>query len=95
MGGLKKVDKANKRRLKSRMRKKMGEQSLPEGWKAAAKVGAKLAPIRSVMFIENTGGGELARRLQEKEMELGQETGYRIKMAESAGTPLGKESTGF
>ena len=88
LGGLKKVEKAQKRRLQSRMRKKMGEQSLPEGWKSKRGSG-KLAIIRSVMFVENTAGGVLARRLQEKEIEIGQATGYRIKMAESAGTPLG------
>ena len=40
----------------------MGEQSLPEGWTVAARIGVKPAEIRSVMFIENTGG-ELVRRL--------------------------------
>ena len=60
LGGLKKVDKANKRRVKSRMRKKLGDQTIPEGRKQMAGK-ARLAPIRSVMFVENTGGGELAR----------------------------------
>ena len=48
-----------------------------------------LAPIRRVMFIDNTGGGELARRLQEAEADLGNDTGYRVRMVESAGSPLG------
>ena len=48
-----------------------------------------LAPIRSVMFIDNTGGGELARRLQEAESDLGNATGYRVRIVESAGSPLG------
>ena len=30
-----------------------------------------LAPIRSVMFVDNSGGGELARRLQVAEEDLG------------------------
>ena len=45
-------------------------------------------PARSVMFIDNTTGGELARRMQEAETELGQVPGYRISMAESAGSAL-------
>ena len=48
-----------------------------------------IAPIRSVIFLDNTGGGELARRLQEAEEGLGKATGYRVRIMESAGSPLG------
>ena len=42
------------------------------------------------MFVDNTRrGGELARRLQEKETDLGKATGYRVSIVESAGSPLG------
>ena len=62
--------------------------NVPEGRKVRRGRGP-LAPIRSIMFIDNTGGGELARRLQDAENELGSATGYRVKIAESAGTPMG------
>ena len=55
------------------MRKKLGEMSIIVGRKEKRGRGP-LAPIRSVMFLDNTEGGELARRLQEVEMELGKAT---------------------
>ena len=70
------------------MRKKLGNMNVPEGRKVTRGRGP-LAPIRSVMFIDNTGGGELARRLQEAEAELWDATGYRVRIAESAGSTLG------
>ena len=70
------------------MRKKLGEMSIPVGRKEKRGRGP-LAPIRSVMFLDNTAGGELARRLQESEIDLGKATGYRVRMVESAGSPLG------
>ena len=88
LGGLKKVKTARKRKAKNKMRKKLGEMKIPEGRKLRKGRGPG-APIRSVIFVDNTSGGELARRLQEAEMELGSQTGYRVKVAESAGTPLG------
>ena len=45
------------------------------------------API-SVLFIDNTKGGMLAKRLQSEESRLSTMTGYRIRVAEAAGTPL-------
>ena len=41
------------------------------------------------MFVDNSAGGELAKRLQAAEDELGEATGYRIRIAESAGSALG------
>ena len=35
------------------------------------------------MFIDNTGGVELTRRLLEAEVELGMATGFRGRMSES------------
>ena len=66
----------------------MGSMNVPEGRKVTIGRGP-LAPIRSLMFIDNIGGGELARTLQEAETELGDATGYGVKIAESAGSPLG------
>ena len=70
------------------MRKKLGGMNIPEGRKEKRGRGP-MAPIRSVMLIDNTGGGELARRLQEAEVELGMATGYRERIVESSGRPLG------
>ena len=87
LGGLKKVEKALRRKEKNKLRKKLGSMNVPEGRKVTRGRGP-IAPIRSVMSIDNTGGGELARRLQEEETVLGDATGYRVKIDESAGSPL-------
>ena len=88
LGGIKKVEKAVRRKMKNRMRKKLGDMNVPEGRRGVKRAGP-LAPVRSVLFVDNTAGGELARRLQDAEVEMGKSTGYRIKIAESAGTPMG------
>ena len=41
------------------------------------------------MFLDNTANGELVRRMNTGEEELGEATNLRVRMAESAGTPLG------
>ena len=46
LGGLKKVEKALRRKEKNKMRKKLGEMSIPEGRKEKRGRGP-LAPIRS------------------------------------------------
>ena len=70
------------------MRRKLGERKLPvkEGLK---KPKGPLPPTRSVIFMDNTAGGELARRFQKAEEDAGEVTGYRIRITESAGTPMG------
>ena len=42
------------------------------------------------MFIPRTRGGELAKQLREKELELEKLTGYRLKIVERAGKSLEK-----
>ena len=44
----------------------------------------------SVLFIVNTKGGLLAKRLQEEELKLGQVTGYRVRAAETAEMALSR-----
>ena len=46
------------------------------------------AKIISVMFVPCTHGGELARRLREAETELGNQTGFKIKIVERSGTRI-------
>ena len=72
LGGLHKVQKAKKRKEKQKLRRKLGEMEIPVhgGWKRQT---GPLPPTRSVIFLDNTAGGLLAKRFQE---------------AESAGTPL-------
>ena len=88
MGGLHKVQRSKVRKEKKRVRRKLGERKLPvkEGWK---KPKGPLPPTRSVIFMDNTAEGELARRFQKAEEEAGEVTGYRIRITESAGTPMG------
>ena len=45
-------------------------------------------PTISVLFVEQNKAGELARRLQKAEQDLGEKTGYKIRIVENAGTQL-------
>ena len=87
MGGLKKIEKARKRKERKKIRKKLGQHGVQVGWKQRRQTG-KLPPTKSVVFLDNTAGGELARRFQKAEEEAGIITGYRIRISESARTPL-------
>ena len=87
LGGLKKVEKARKRRMKQRLKKKLGSMNIHEARGKRRK--GPPPPTRSVTFVDNTAGGELAKRMQAAEDELGEATGYRIRNAESAGSALG------
>ena len=82
------MQKAKIRKAKQNLRKKLGgmEISRQTGWK---KPRGPLPPTRSVFFVDNTAGGELARRLQEAEVELVIATGYRERIVESSGSPFG------
>ena len=69
----------------------------PEGWNQnpPARMEPNDDPITLLQphlvpeGFDNTVGGELAKRLQEAEVDLGKATGYRVRVTESAGTPLG------
>ena len=63
-----------KRKMKSKMRKRISELNIPQG-RIGKKGPGPQAPVKSVMFVDNTVGGELAKRLQEAEVELGMATG--------------------
>ena len=65
LGGLKKVEKAIRKKEKNKMRKKLGSMNIPKGRKERRGSGP-LAPIMSVMFVDNTGGGELTRRQNQR-----------------------------
>ena len=44
--------------------------------------------LTTVLFVEQTPGGELARRLREAEQRLADITGWRVKVVEKSGTTL-------
>ena len=69
------------------MRRKLGQAGVHDGWKRKRQRGP-LPPTRSVIFLDNTAMGGLAKMVQEAEHEAGETTGYRVRVAEAAGTPL-------
>ena len=87
LGGLNKIEKAKKRKEKQRLRRKLGEMGVPDGRKKRRPQGP-LPPTRSVLFVDNTAGGELASRFQMAEEEAVELSGYRVRITESAGTAL-------
>ena len=87
LGGLNKIRKAKMRRAKSRLRKRLGQHNVQVKETSGRRAGP-LPPTRSVMFVDNTAGGILAKRFQQAEEEAGQVTGYRMRITETAGTPL-------
>ena len=71
------------------MRQKLGKLGIHsrEGWKKGKKRGPP-PPTRSVLFVDNSAGGMLSKMFQEAEEAAGATTGYRVRITESAGTPL-------
>ena len=47
-------------------------------------------PPVSVLFVDNTKDGRLAKMLQEEEKRLGGITSYRVRIVESAGMALSR-----
>ena len=68
------------RRCLPKRRKVVGEEK--------RKQEVKSAETTSVLFVEQTRNGELARRLQEGEDRLAGITGFRVRIVELAGTML-------
>ena len=54
------------------------------------KAKAVSPPTIGVMFVDQTPGGVLAKKLQEVEDRLATASGYRIRMVELSGTQLGR-----
>ena len=89
LGGEKRVEKAEKRRMKRMVNKEKGKA----GIKVAKKTNAErvmMDPPVSVLFVDNTKNGTLAKRLQEEEKRLGGITSYRVRVVESAGMALSR-----
>ena len=86
LGGLKKMEKTAKRKLKRKLNKKLGSLEIPS--KQKNKRRGPPPPTKSVLFVDSTAGGILLKRFQEGEIDLGEKTDYKVRMAEMAGTPL-------
>ena len=65
------------------------EDRRPEGRKKFQKPKKKPdPPTITVLFVDQTPGGELAKRLQKVEDRLSLITGYRVRVTETSGTQL-------
>ena len=61
----------------------------PDGRKSFQKPKKKPdPPTITVLFVDQTPGGELAKRLQKVEDRLSLITGYRVRVTETAGSQL-------
>ena len=89
LGGIKKQENSMRRKLKRKVNIGMGKAGFPASRKKRGDNVDNEAPI-SVLFVDNTAKGILARRIQDEEKKLGRMTGYRIRVAESAGMPLSR-----
>ena len=86
LGGIKKIEKATLRKERQKLNRKLGSLNIPT---TREKRRGPQPPTISVCFLDNTANGILAKRMQEGEDVVGFKTNYRVKMTESAGTPLG------
>ena len=87
LGGQKRQEMSLRRKIKRKINIGRGRVGHPASRKNKKDSLNNEAPI-SVLFIDNTKGGMLAKRLQSEESRLSTMTGYRIRVAEAAGTPL-------
>ena len=71
---------------KLKLKRKMNQQRGQAGFPATP---LQDSPI-SVIFVDNTKGGRLAKMFREEETRLGNMTGYNIRVAEMAGMALSR-----
>ena len=71
------------------MNKDMGKAGIPASRKCRADKMMMEPPV-SVLFVDNTRAGMLAKMLQKEEKRLGGITSYRVRIAESAGMALSR-----
>ena len=74
LGGLKRIEKATKRKEKQKVNKKMGSLGLPTSKKSRRKPPVTIG----VCFLDNTAGGILVKRMQEGESTIGDKTDVRV-----------------
>jgi hypothetical protein len=64
------------------------EEMRPSGGKKVVNRKQEQVPTLSVLFVEQTKDGALAKQLQQAELDLGMKTGFRVRLVENAGTAL-------
>ena len=94
LGGKKRLEKATRKKERRRINRQLGRAGIskdsmrPTGGKKAITKKQEQVPTLSVLFVEQTQGGALAKKLQQAELELGMKTGFRVRVVENAGTAL-------
>ena len=88
LGGAKRQETNLKRKMKRKVNKLKGKAGFPAQRKKADRTLME-RPI-SVLFVDNTKGGLLAKKFREEEKRLGLMTGYNVRVAETAGMPLSR-----
>ena len=80
LGGKKKKEKAVRRKMKRKMNQMKGKAGFPAIKKKDTAVPLMDSPI-SVLFVDSSKGGLLAKKFKEEERRLGRMTGYNIRIA--------------
>ena len=88
LGGRKRLEKASKKKERRKINRQLGRAGVKKMDNNPAMRKGKSIPTISVLFVEQTPGGALARSLQQAEVNLGMKTGYRIRVVENAGSAL-------
>ena len=88
LGGRKRMEKAVRKRERRKINRQLGRAGIEKKIKNPAMRKGKNIPTISVLFVEQTPGGTLAKNLQNAETELGLKTGYRVRIVENAGSAL-------
>ena len=78
LGGQKKQETAMIRKFKRKMNQQRGQAGFPASRKANSLRPLQDNPI-SVVFVDNTKGGKLAKIFKEEEKRLGNMTGYNVR----------------
>ena len=89
LGGKKRQEKSHMRKMKRKVNIGRGKSEISAKKKEKGMNVQNEAPI-SVLIVDNTAGGLLAKKLQAEEGRLGKMTRYRVRIAESAGLPLAR-----
>jgi hypothetical protein len=86
--GKKRLEKSAVKKEKRKVNRQLGRAGIKKLDNNPAMRKGKQIPTISVLFVEQTPGGALAKSLQKAEVELGMKTGYRVRIVENAGSAL-------
>ena len=82
------MEKATRKKERRKINRQLGRAGIEKKDNNPAMRKGKNIPTISLLFVEQTPGGALARNLQKAEVDLGLKTGYRIRIVENAGSAL-------